>query len=815
MEPYVCVHAHFYQPPRENPWLEAVELQDSAYPYHDWNERITTECYAANSASRILDKRNQIVKIVNNYARISFNFGPTLLSWMEANVPEIYSQVIEADRASAQRFSGHGSALAQAYNHMILPLANRRDKQTQVLWGIRDFQRRFGRDPEGMWLPETAVDLETLEVLAEQGIRFTILAPHQARQVRKIGGGRWKNVEGEKIDPSRPYLLRLASGRTISLFFYDGSISRAVAFEGLLSNGENFAQRLLGSFSEERTWPQLMHIATDGETYGHHHRHGDMALAYALDYIESSQRARLTNYAEFLEKFPPTHEAEILEKTSWSCAHGVERWRSNCGCNVGMNSGWNQNWRTPLREALDWLRDTVAARYEQGFSELIVNPWAARDEYIQVVLDRSPGNIDAFLARHRSRELTQQERVRALKLLEMQRHAMLMYTSCGWFFDELSGIETVQVIEYAARAIQISQELFGDGIEGQFLERLSRAESNIAERGNGAQIYERSVRPAMVNLLSVGAHYAISSLFDRYAERTSIYCYDVELGDEQRMESGRARLGVGRARIYSRITLESAEVQFGVIHFGDHNLNAGVRQFRDEETYQALVRDASQSFSRADFPEVIRVLDRHFEGATYSLKSLFRDEQRKVVDQIVKSILAETEASYRLIYDHHASLLRFLSDLGTPPPRLLRMTAEIVLNGSLRRAFQQEPLDLEQIATLLEAAKQEKVPLDAAGLAYTLQKRIEDMAGRMVWEARELAALERFEGVINMVRKLPFEVNLWKAQNVYYDLLQTLYPTLRAHEDADSQQWASHFVALGKKLGISEQALPAEILQAA
>lgn len=359
MERYLCIHCHFYQPPRENPWLEAVEIQDSAYPYHDWNERITAECYAPNSAARILDGEGHIIKIANNYSRISFNFGPTLLSWMEDNSPHTYAHILEADQEGQRLFSGHGPALAQAYNHMILPLATRRDKHTQVLWGIRDFERRFRRFPEGMWLPETAVDLETLEVLADLGIAFTILAPHQAHQVRKLNSQRWRNVEGAKIDPTRAYVAHLPSGRSIALFFYDGPISRAVAFEHLLSNGEHFAQRLVSGFSDARRWPQLMHIATDGETYGHHHPHGDMALAYALDYIESRQLARITNYGEYLANHPPTHEVEIISNTSWSCMHGVERWRGDCGCNSGMKPGWTQHWRAPLRQALDWLRDEV------------------------------------------------------------------------------------------------------------------------------------------------------------------------------------------------------------------------------------------------------------------------------------------------------------------------------------------------------------------------------------------------------------------------------------------------------------------------
>ena len=388
MDRYLCIHCHFYQPPRENPWLESIELQESAYPYHDWNERITAECYAANASSRILTADNRIIRIVNNYSRISFNFGPTLLSWLEEHAPDTYQAILTADKESQQRCSGHGNAIAQVYNHMIMPLANRRDKQTQVVWGIGDFEHRFGRKPEGMWLAETAVDVETLEVLAEHDIKFTVLAPSQALHERRAGTTKFKNVEGGKIDPTRPYICNLPSGRSINLFFYDGPISRAVAFEGLLDNGETFANRLLSGFADNRRWAQLMHIATDGETYGHHHSKGDMALAYALHHIESNNLAKLTNYGEYLEINPPTHEVEIVENTAWSCVHGVGRWSRDCGCNSGGKPGWNQAWRAPLRAAFDYLRDELAPEYERKASELLHDPWQARDEYINVVLDR-------------------------------------------------------------------------------------------------------------------------------------------------------------------------------------------------------------------------------------------------------------------------------------------------------------------------------------------------------------------------------------------------------------------------------------------
>ncbi|MBD3271356.1 MAG: DUF3536 domain-containing protein, partial [Elusimicrobia bacterium] len=556
----VCIHGHFYQPPRENPWLEEVEKQDSASPYHDWNERITAECYAPNTASRILDHERRITQIINNYAHISFNFGPTLLSWLERHSPDILWGIQEADRQSIQRFNGHGSALAQAYNHMIMPLANRRDKITQIRWGIHDFQHRFSRYPEGMWLPETAVDMETLEICADHNIKFTILAPRQAKRIRKIGDKRWRDVSGSRIDPKQPYIINLASGKKISVFFYDGPVSQDIAFSGLLYSGENFAKRLLALFSAHSEQTELAHIATDGETYGHHHIFGDMALAYCLHYIEEKKAARITIYGEFLEQHPPVYEVDIYSNSSWSCVHGVERWKNNCGCNSGMHQNWQQEWRAPLRGALDWLRDNLVSIYEQHSSGILKNPWQARDEYISVILNRSDSNTDQFLHTQSLKQLTDDEKIKLLQLLEMQRHAMLMYTSCGWFFDEISGIETVQILQYAARAMQLCHMATGISFEDTFVNLLERAPSNVPAFETGKKIYEMFVKPSILDLLRVGVHFAVSSLFKDYGEQAEIYTYSITAKQFEKEHIGRHKVGIGSITVKSRITREEQHI---------------------------------------------------------------------------------------------------------------------------------------------------------------------------------------------------------------------------------------------------------------
>jgi alpha-amylase/alpha-mannosidase (GH57 family) len=805
MERYVCIHGHFYQPPRENPWLEAIEVQDSAYPYHDWNERVTAECYAPNTAARMLDGEGRIRRIVNNYSKISFNFGPTLLSWLAEKQPPTYQAILNADIESQKNFGGHGSAIAQAYSHMILPLANRRDKQTQILWGIRDFEHRFARKPEGLWLPETAVDFETLDLLAAQEIRFTILAPSQARRVRPIGSRLWRDVSGARIDPSMAYRIRLTAGRTVSLFFYDGPVSHAVAFEHLLAKGEDLAGRILGAFSDSRTWPQLVHIATDGETYGHHFAHGDMALASALDEIASKPEIRLTDYGEYLNNHSPTHEVGIFPNSSWSCVHGVERWRSNCGCQSGGHPEWSQEWRGPLREAFDWLRDSLAPHFEQEGARLFRNPWAARNHYVDVILDRSPDGVERFFQTHARRVLSEMEKIRALQLMELQRHAMLMYTSCGWFFDDISGLETVQVIQYAGRVLQLAADLFGEHYEGPFLERLQKARSNVPEHSNGRVIYEKFVKPAAVDIEKAGAHYAVSSLFDGYGEKARVYCFNIERADYKSLEAGKMRLALGRARVASEITRESGEITFGIVHLGDHNVTGSVRRFHGEEPYRALVSEISEAFSSGDVHEVIRLIDRHFGAGVYSLRLLFRDEQRRILRLILDSTLSEAEALYRSFYERHAPLLHFVTELGIPLPRRFKAAAELVLNLDLQRAFRARHLDFERIHRLVSEGRTLGLALDQAGNEFVLRQTLERLAVEFEDEPVNLDRLVVLQNAVQVVTSLPFEVNVWKTQNICYGILQSVYPRFRselASDDGSMQNWLEHFEALGRNLGL-------------
>ena len=803
---FICIHGHFYQPPRENPWLETVETQDSAAPYHDWNERICAECYSTNGAARIVNNKNKITRIVNNYARISFNFGPTLLSWLMENAPRTYRMILDGEQRSRKSYRGHSSAMAQVYNHIILPLASRRDRITQIRWGVADYQHHYGILPEGMWLAETAADNESLELLAQEGIKFTVLAPHQCKRIRSLkDGGGWTETPNASVDTSRPYLVRFNSGLSIAVFFYDGPASRAIAFEGLLNSGESLAARLKGGF-KDNAQPQLVHVATDGESYGHHHKYGEMALAYALRLLEEDPTVKLTNYGCFLEQFPPEYEAEIVENTSWSCVHGIERWRSNCGCNGGKQ-GCNQAWRTPLRQAMDELRDALVPLTEQEGARLFKDVWAARDGYIEAMLDHSPQTVEQFFRKHQLRVLTVPERVRGLELMEMQRHSQLMYTSCGWFFDDISGIETVQIITYAARVLQLAWEVFGElaaPLEPAFLARLAEARSNVAAAGDGAKIYKEQVSAKQLGLEQVAAHYAISSIFSSFAEETDLFCFRVWRNSYEVYTSGRGRLALGRVKTVGAITGRQQSFSFAVLHFGDQNITAAVKAYQPEDAaaFEAFASQAAGYVQRADFPEAIRLVDRYYGHMDYSLSSLFTDEQRRIVQLILNTTLSDIENSLTAIYRDHASLLHYLSQAGLPKPPALTLAAGFAINAGLRRALEADPVDQPQLRSFLSLAKADQVPLDTATLSYIADGRMKRVMIDLQMSSGSLETLERALALGRMLAELPFDLNLWQAQNIWYEILRTSSYALTALAAEDRPRWEMNFSELGTCLSI-------------
>jgi len=811
---FVCIHGHFYQPPRENPWLETVETQDTAAPYHDWNERICAECYAPNGAARIVNNKNQITRIVNNYARMSFNYGPTLLSWLAENAQRTYRMILDGERRSRKSYKGHSSAMAQVYNHIILPLANRRDRITQIRWGIADYQRHYGAPPEGMWLAETAADNESLELMAQHGIKFTVLAPHQCKRIRALkDGASWTDTPGDRVDTTHPYLVRFDSGVSIAVFFYDGPASRAIAFEGLLNSGESLAARLKSGF-KDNAQPQLVHVATDGESYGHHHKYGEMALAYALRLLEVDKTVKLTNYGSYLEQFPPEYEAEIVENTSWSCTHGVERWRSDCGCNGGKQ-GYNQAWRAPLRKALDALRDALVPLTEQEGNKLFKDVWAARDGYIEVVLDRSPQAAERFFQKHQLRALTALERVRCMELMEMQRHTQLMYTSCGWFFDDISGIETVQIIAYAARVLQLATEIFGEAaapLEPAFLAQMAEARSNVAAAGDGAKIYKEQVSSRELNLEQVAAHYAISSIFSSFAEETDLFCFHVWRDSYEAYSSGRGRLALGRVKVVSGITGKQQSFSFAVLHFGDQNITAAVKAYEPEDAagFEAFASQAAGDVQHGNFPEAIRQVDSYFGHMGYSLTSLFTDEQRRILQIILNSTLADIEKSLTTIYEEHASLLHYLSQAGLPKPPALTLAAGFAINAGLRRALESDPTDQVKLRSFLALAKANQVPLETATLSYIADQRMKRAMAGLQMSSGSRETLDRALTLARTLVELPFGLNLWQAQNIWYEILRNSGNALTALAVDERQRWEKNFSELGACLSIDCAAISAQ-----
>ncbi len=764
----IVIHGHFYQPPRENPWLESVEVQDSAAPYHDWNERVTAECYAPNTAARRVDEHNRVLDIVDNFEKISFNVGPTLFAWLARHRPDVYAKILEADRASVAARGGHGNALAQVYNHMIMPLATRRDKVTQVRWGIDDFRARFGREPEGLWLPETAVDNESLEVLAEAGVKFTVLAPHQALRVRPLGAATWEETNG--IDPSRAYLWRGPRGLTLAIFFYDGHISRAIAFDRLLERAENLVAWLNAAFSETRTWPQLVHCATDGETYGHHSRFGEMALAAAVQQIEAEGTATLTNYGAFLAAHPPTHEVEIRERTSWSCAHGVERWRSDCGCRT--RGDWHQRWRPPLRQALDWLRDQIDPFFEARASAHLKDPWAALDAYAAVLLDRSPERLDAFFAAHARGPLDPTARVEARRLLELQRNRLLMYTSCGWFFDEISAIEPVQILRYAAMALQYLNDLGGGRLEDGFVRRLAAAPSNVPEIRNGAEVYRRLVRPTAVNLNRVVAHYAITGFLEEYPADARVYAYRVERLDEARESVDSTALRVAHVRVSSEITGETRDMMYALLHFGGHDFSCGIRAWDDQATYDAVKADLLGRLARQSVADLVRGLDEYFPGGLSSLSHLFLDERRRVLASVIRATLDRHEETYRKIWEETRKLVHYLREVDAPLPEALAIVARHVLEQQVAAELQPLP-ELGAIPdrafTIVGEAQTLGLTLDLAPLRFIMHRAV-TQALDAIAESASSERVARATALIEGARRLGIRYGHWATQNRFFQL---------------------------------------------
>lgn len=815
-EVFLTVHGHFYQPPRENPWLESIELQDSALPFHDWNERINNECYNPNSVSKIVDNKNRILDVVNNYEFISFNFGPTLLSWMEDFAPLAYERVIKADIESVQEHDGHGNAIAQVYNHMIMPLANERDKQTQVIWGIKDFETRFGRKPEGIWLAETAVDDDSLRVLIENGIKYTILSPYQALKIRKLTDKEWTDVSWGNIDPARAYRYYIKSDpkKYIDLFFYDGAISKSVAFDEILKDGNKFIRRLKEGISETRDYTQLVNIATDGESYGHHTKFGDMALSYVLRVRAKEEGFTIVNYAQYLEKFPPEMEVDIKQSSSWSCFHGVGRWKEDCGCSTGGHPGWNQKWRKPLRDALDYLRDELITIFEkEGKNYFKKDVWDVRNKYIDVILDRSELTIKKFQKDNFIADLSEEQKVKAMELLEMQRQAMLMYTSCGWFFSEISGIETTQIMKYAARAMQLAQTFSKKDLEKKFLELLSEAKSNFNEFGTGKDIFEKFVKPSVVTTKQVASLWAVSSLYEDFEDEEEVYCYKIKKHSYKRVQKGSAKLIVGHIEIQSLITLQKSNVMFALVQYSGGDFHCTIKEFSDESEYTNIQKELFRIFMLNPLTEIIRALDEYFGREYYTLKDIFIEERRKILQVMLKGKMSKFAQAYQEIYNEGKSSIYHMQSLGLSIPDEFKISAGYTLSKQFNDLIVSSSgyLDnniLQQAMDINFEVKKLGIEIDKGPTNKIFSQKISQNISRLA-QSLEVQQAEATLEIFESIEKLELNVDIAEAQNIYfnriYHELGEIIENITKTSQAVDKKFVLMILEIGQKLNINTE----------
>jgi alpha-amylase/alpha-mannosidase (GH57 family) len=818
---YVVIHGHFYQPPRENPWIEQIEVETSAAPYHDWNARINCECYSPNAAARVFDGQHRILDIINNYEHISFNFGPTLISWLAEKAPETYARILEADRQSLTAL-GHGNAIAQAYSHAILPLCTPRDRETQIIWGLKDFEHRFQRPAAAMWLPETAVNYPTLAALVDHGMKFVILSPYQAKRVRPLTGGDWTTVAGHSLDSTQPYrcFLPQAPGETgkrrfIDVFFYNGNVAADLSFGDLLSDSYRLAGRLVEGFTPGRPRLQLLHVATDGENYGHHKKFGDLALAHALSQVLPQKGFKLTNYAAFLELAPPAREVELYlgpegEGSSWSCTHGVGRWQENCGCSTGGQPGWNQRWRAPLRQAFDFLNERLSQIFEQEGAKYFQDPWAARNAYIQVLLDRRPRIMAEFFSQQGASSLKESDWVPALKLLEMQRHALLMYASCGWFFADLSGLETLQVTKYAARALQLGQGFTGENLEEPFLRILERAVSNLPEEGNGRNIYTRRIKPAVVNFPKVANQWVISWLKDRQRQcPSSIYHYRAEPLDLKDETQGTLLLAAGRLRLTSGVTLEPQELAFFTAFLGSYLYRTQVKANPAPQDYQSLKSELFQVLDQAP-EDLIPLMVRRLGESYYGFHDIFREEKLRLFQDLMRDNQEEALSLISHNFEDARALLKAMAAEGLPLPRLYRALGEITLNRRLVELLRKMEPEPDQVATsqdileLVQEAELLGLKLESGEgariLGRILRRHLEDLAAG--FGAENVGRLRRFR---DLVYRMPITLELAEAQNFMFNLMKDHFPEVaaRAVKDPKAEALARQLVDLMEALDFS------------
>lgn len=762
-----------------NPWLDEIEEQLSAAPFHDWNQRINSECYAPNSRARLLNGAGRIKALINNFEFISFNIGPTLMSWIESNDPETYKRIIEADKKSAERFGGHHCAIAQPYNHMIMPLATERDKHTQIRWGLADFKHRFGRDAQGMWLPETAVDEATLRALIDNGIKFTILSQSQAKSVKERD--QWVDLSqsGSTIDPSRAYEFRFDDSASIALFFYDGPISRAIAFEGLLRDGARLAQRALEGFNSARGWPEILPIATDGETFGHHQKFGEMALAAMIDRFERTKEISITNFSEYLALETPQVQARIFDNSAWSCAHGVERWRSDCGCAIDPSSSRNQKWRAPLREALDYLKSSIDQTFDEVGRSIFTDPWRARDKYIELILDRS--RVDEFLEKHIPGAARSNRKIRqdALSALEMEKESMLMFASCGWFFDDISGIETIQILSHAARAI----EILGEFTETSKIERacasiLERAQSNYKEFRTGAHIWRERALARRLPMIEVGVNFAVAKSIGKELEDYR-RAFDIHADSELTETDGDNSISMYLLEIESKLTSKRDTFSVALISMGSRDMTVLAKKVGARSDFEKE-RGAIQTAWRSDsLISALRLVDSIYSAAngalTYRLEDLSPNARRAAQSKLIEPHIEKIKIIYNDLFSKNRKLIASLIESSGSLPIELKVAARYVMEEELNRALgdtENHSIATDKLRALISDIERWKLKPDLSALSKKMDEALAKLLRDILTDTAKRRAeddIEDFIAIFNFAESFAIQIDRWRLQNIYFD----------------------------------------------
>jgi alpha-amylase/alpha-mannosidase (GH57 family) len=779
---YTIIHGHFYQPPREDPWTWQIDRQPSAFPAHDWNERVNKECYAANAASRVLDSAGRIEDIINNYEYISFNIGPTLINWLKQKDVYTYRRIQEADLKSRQRNGGHGNAIAQVYNHIIMPLASDKDIITEIEWGLKSFRKDFGREAEGMWLSETAINSRVAKFLISYGIKFIILSPTQAKEVKS--GSEWKDVSGGSIDPSKPYILEESNG-TLSVFFYYGDIASKLSFQHLLRNVDSFRGELLAHNHTQKDI-HLIHVATDGETYGHHEPFGDMCLSRLLYENQFRNEFIFTNYAHFLEIFPVKDFVRLKDGnegygTAWSCSHGVDRWRKDCGDSTGAPEGWNQKWREGLRNAFDFLRDRLSEAAEKEVSGLISDIWEARNNYYDVVnaasLEERTMALDRFFEKYMKKNSTASEKSFVVRMMEALSNELLMYTSCGWFFSEISGIETVQDLKYAAWIFHLVGDVLPQDTKKKFLEALSHAKSNIPEFQNGKWIFENKVEKAIFTEGNTASEYLLSRLLS--TENISIhktekyFYYWISILEYNAQQKEEYWIHKFKIRMSNNLLMQEGDYICYVIRSGIR-FHSFVKKVVDESLIHYLDKMVEK-----DNPKMILQDFNDWFNKSYSLYDLSADSREFVLRNIFEKAMGNLhkKAGSKLVdVDEYLDAISIYKDLGVVLPEKDVVAIQELLNNYIINELERIPevsiesYDFTKLIKTIQTVKKADLHIDYADILPLIRNYVLDRMHQAVMEL-DTQELKNLEKLIDFTNVAGIDFEKYEIQNILYERL--------------------------------------------